>query len=406
MLLGDVGTGKTIVAAHALAAAADSGHQAAMMAPTEVLALQYASKVGPVLEAAGISWALLTGSTSAVEKRNIAAAVEAGETSVVFGTHALLEKSLRFADLSLAIVDEQHRFGVGQRLGLRSKGSGADLLVMTATPIPRSLALTFYGDLATSYLTSRPGGRTGTHVATELVHRTGRERAYRAVKKAVAGGRQAYVVCALVDESDSVEARSAIKEADRLRKIVFPELSVGLLTGRMRPAEKAQVMERFRDGAIDVLVSTTVIEVGVDVPNATIMIVEDAERFGLAQLHQLRGRIGRGEHPGTFLVFADPKSREGRERMQAIVATNDGFALAEADLALRGAGQLFGERQSGLPELKVASLSEDVELIRTAREDAEEIITADPTLGAAIHRPLESEVRRRFGAAWKWVSSG
>jgi len=404
LLLGDVGTGKTLVAAYALCAVADTGSQAAMMAPTEVLAQQYAEKVGPMLEAAGVSWALLTGSTPAAERKRILAEAAEGALPVLFGTHALLDAKVGFKRLSLAIVDEQHRFGVGQRLGLRGKGASADLLVMTATPIPRSLALTLYGDLATSYLRERPntaGSRT-----TELVHMTGRERAYKRVRAAVKQGRQAYIVCALVDESDLAQARAATNEADRLATKVFSDLRVGLLTGRMKPSEKASVMKRFRAGEIDILVATTVIEVGIDVPNATVMIIEDADRFGLAQLHQLRGRVGRGDHAGLVMLFADPKTAEGKARMQAIVSTEDGFALAEEDLALRGEGQLLGDRQHGLPELRLASLVNDRDLLDIARSDAAALVLADPHLERPEHGPLADEVKRRFGAAWTWVSSG
>jgi len=404
LLLGDVGTGKTLVAAYALCAVADTGSQAAMMAPTEVLAHQYAEKVGPMLEAAGVSWALLTGSTAAAERKRILAEAAEGTLPVLFGTHALLDAKVGFKKLSLAIVDEQHRFGVGQRLGLRGKGASADLLVMTATPIPRSLALTLYGDLATSYLRERPntaGSRT-----TELVHMTGRERAYKRVRAAVKQGRQAYIVCALVDESDLAQAKAATNEADRLATRVFSDLRVGLLTGRMKPSEKASVMKRFRAGEIDILVATTVIEVGIDVPNATVMIIEDADRFGLAQLHQLRGRVGRGDHPGLVMLFADPKTAEGKARMQAIVSTEDGFALAEEDLVLRGEGQLLGDRQHGLPELRLASLVTDRDLLDIARSDAAALVLADPHLERPEHGPLADEVKRRFGAAWTWVSSG
>ena len=406
MLLGDVGTGKTAVAAHALCAAADSGHQAAMMAPTEVLARQYADKVGPWLDGAGVSWALLTGATPAAARKGILADLAAGTLKVLFGTHALLESKVGFGDLSLAIVDEQHRFGVNQRLGLRSKGTAPDMLVMTATPIPRSLALTLYGDLAVSYVRSRPESMGARSVTSEIAPRSQRNAAYDRVRTAVADGRQAYVICPLVDESDSVQAASALKEAERLSSKVFPDLKVGVLTGRMSSTDKIRIMQQFRGREIDVLVSTTVVEVGVDVPNATVMIVEGAERFGLSQLHQLRGRIGRGEHPGAFLLFSEARSPEGKARMEAIVSTDDGFVLAEEDLRLRGQGQLFGERQHGLPELKFASLLGDAELLELAREDAAAIVAADPHLEFPVHAPLLLEVKHRFGAAWEWVSSG
>ncbi len=404
LLLGDVGTGKTLVAAHALAASADAGAQSAMMAPTEVLATQYASSVGPLLDQVGVSWVLLTGSTPAAQRRAALAGLADGTITVAFGTHALLEQSVSFKRLSLAVVDEQHRFGVNQRLGLRGKGASADLLVMTATPIPRSLALTLYGDLETSYLRERPRARPP--VRTELVKPAGRDRAYERVRAAVRAGQQAYVVCALVDESDAAQARAATREAERLREQVFSDLRVGLLTGRMKSSEKQRVMEEFRARQLDVLVATTVIEVGVDVPNATVMIVEDADRFGLAQLHQLRGRVGRGEHPGEVYLFADPRSSEGKERMAAIASTTDGFELAEYDLRLRGEGQILGDRQHGMPALRLASVLTDGEVIEAARSDARSIVASDPHLRRPEHRPLLAEVKRVFAEAWEWVSSG
>ena len=406
MLLGDVGTGKTVVAGHAIAACADSGTQAAMMAPTEVLAGQYCRALAPLLDAAGISWALLTGSTKAAERRAVLAGLADGTTAVAFGTHALIQEGVDFAGLTLAIVDEQHRFGVGQRVALRGKGETADLLVMTATPIPRSLALTAYGDLDASYLRTKPGGRGRGHIMTRLVPQSGREDAYRTVKQAVAAGERAYIVCALVDESDAAQARAATSEARRLQKQVFPDIAVGLLTGQMSSAEKHAAMERFRDGRTPLLVATTVIEVGVDVPEATVMIVEDAERFGLAQLHQLRGRIGRGERPGTFLIFADPKTADGSARMAAIVSTDDGFELASQDLRLRGEGEVLGERQSGLPALRLASIGTDSELLDLAREDARALIGRDPHLSSAVNAPLLADVRQRLGGAWERVHSG
>ena len=407
MLLGDVGSGKTVVAGAAMAAAADSAGQAAMMAPTEVLAEQYANKLGPLLDAAGVTWALLTGSTATAERRRILGGLADGSIQAAFGTHALISEDVAYANLTLAVVDEQHRFGVGQRLRLRAKGEAPDLLVMTATPIPRSLALTLYGDLAASYLRERPGGRSlDAHVTTQLVPRAKREDAYERVRATVRDGHQAYVVCALVEESESSEAKAAVKEAERLQRKVFPDLRVGLLTGQMRPAEKMDAMHRFRNGEIDVLVATTVIEVGVDVQNATVMLIEDADRFGLAQLHQLRGRVGRGEAPGEVLLFADPKTDQSRARMDALVSTHDGFALAEEDMRLRGEGQLLGERQHGLPELRLASLIGDLDLLEAARADAAALVEADPRLEAPQHAPLAEELRSRFSAEWEWVSSG
>jgi ATP-dependent DNA helicase RecG len=407
LLLGDVGTGKTAVAVLALAAVADTGGQAAMMAPTEVLARQYAAAVGPLLDKVGVRWELLTGSTPASRRREILRGIGDGSTQVAFGTHALVQEGVDFRDLTLAIVDEQHRFGVNQRLALRSKGAVADLLVMTATPIPRSLALTLYGDLDTSTLRERPGGRRlEDHVTTEALHYTKRAVAYHAVREAVGRGERAFVVCALVEESEAAEARAAKREAERLAREVFPELRIGLLTGRMKAAEKAAVMDRFREGDLDVLVATTVIEVGIDVPEATVMVVEDAERFGLAQLHQLRGRVGRGEAPGRVMLLHNAHTDEARERIDAIVRTTDGFALAEEDLRQRGEGQVLGERQSGVPELRIASLVRDIELLEVARRDATELVASDPRLERAQDRPLREELLRRFDRDWIWVSSG
>ncbi len=404
LLLGDVGTGKTLVATHALAAVADSGGQAAMMAPTEVLARQYAARVGPLLDDIGVFWALLTGSTTAATRREVLARVRDGEVQVLFGTHALLEEAVAFERLTLAIVDEQHRFGVNQRLGLRAKGAASDLLVMTATPIPRSLALTLYGDLATSYLRVRPN--TAPPTVTTLVKPHQAAPAYEAVRTAVAAGRQAYVICSLVDESDVTGAKAATREAKRLATQVFPDLRVGLLTGRMLPADKVRTMEAFVSGDLDVLVSTTVVEVGVDVPNATIMIVENAERFGLAQLHQLRGRVGRGEHPGEMWLVADARSQESRERLAALVGSTDGFELAERDLRLRGEGHVLGDKQHGFADLRVASLLDDLDLVEAARHDAFEIVAASPRLSDDEYLPLLAAVRVAYERAWEWVSSG
>jgi RecG-like helicase len=376
------------------------------MAPTEVLATQYARAVGPLLDAAGVSWALLTGSTAPAQRRTVLGGLADGSITVAFGTHALIQPNVVYKHLTLAVVDEQHRFGVQQRLALRSKGGSPDLLVMTATPIPRSLALTLYGDLDTTYLRSRPKGRGVDHIVTRLVPMSGRADAYQAVRDAVAAGQQAYVVCALVDESDALQAKAATTEARRLQRQVFPDLRVGLLTGQMPAAAKAEAMERFRAGDTDVLVATTVIEVGVDVPRATVMIVEDADRFGLSQLHQLRGRVGRGDEPGLVMLFADPKTDDGRARMDAIASTNDGFELAELDLRLRGEGEVLGDRQSGVPGLRLASLVNDMDLLEMAREDAHAILESDPALTDPRHVPLREDTEKRLGAVWEWVSSG
>ncbi|WP_455136949.1 ATP-dependent DNA helicase RecG [Thermophilibacter sp.] len=412
LLLGDVGTGKTAVAAVALAACADTGTQAAVMAPTSVLARQYAEKLGPVLDAARVSWALVTGSTPADERALACAAIERGETCVTFGTTALLSDDVAFAALSLVVIDEQHRFGVDQRAALRRKGAGADLLAMTATPIPRTLALSLYGDVDLSRIRRRP--RPGAGVATRVVTPDNLDLAWGAIRDAAAAGHQAYVICPLVDDADDgselddvpeslrgsdARVRSAVSTAAELSERVLPELTCDVLHGRMPAAEKDRAMERFRAGKTQVLVSTTVVEVGVDVPNATVMVVLDADRFGLATLHQLRGRVGRGDVAGTvFLSCAAKRGGAARERLAALEATSDGFELAELDLRLRHEGEVLGYRQSGGVSLEVCDLEADRDLVELAHADARDIAAEDPSLAAPAHRALALEVRDRFGA--------
>lgn len=424
LLLGDVGTGKTAVATCALGAVADTGTQAAVMAPTGVLATQYAQKVGPQLDAAHISWALLTGSTPAAERAHITAALAAGQVCVLFGTHALLSEDVGFRHLSLVVIDEQQRFGVRQRHALRDKGRGADLLVMSATPIPRTLALSLYGDLDPSYLRQRPV--KGAGVTTHVIAKRDRRLAYEAIQQAIDAGRQAYVVCPLIgtkaptgeadgagdaaaDEvaqgGDPSDQRAAENEAKSLQRSVFPQARVGLLTGRMAPAEKQRVMDEFRAGQIKVLVSTTVIEVGVDVPNATVMLIEDGERFGLSQLHQLRGRVGRGSHPGEVFVAASTAGPAG-QRMEALERTSDGYELALYDLKLRHEGEILGARQSGEASLRYVDLDRDEDLLLAARDDARALLEADPSLQAPPNRPVRDEVIARYGDVFKEVSGG
>lgn len=375
MLLGDVGTGKTLVAFVGLALAALQDKQAAMMAPTEVLAQQYAAKLGPLLDKLGIPWALLTGSTPASEKKDILAKLESNEIGIVFGTHALIQPTVVFADLSFVVVDEQHRFGVKQRKTLKDKGNNPDVLVMSATPIPRTLAATAYGDLAISRIAKRPNANAG--FSTAYLHHHQAYQAYDAIKEAVAAGQQAYVVCALIDESNESEIKAAETQARHLQNFELATCHVGLLTGKMRPSEKAEVMEQFKAHELDVLVSTTVIEVGVDVPNATCMVILDADRFGVAQLHQLRGRVGRGGIAGRVWLVSDAKSNESQERFKALLSTDDGFELAEFDLKQRGPGDLLGVRQSGLVSFRIADLTVDQDLVLRARADAFEIVARD-----------------------------
>ncbi len=411
LLLGDVGTGKTVVAALALAAVADSGTQAAMMAPTSVLAKQYAEKIGPLLTAADISWALVTGSTPAAERTVIENRLATGATSVIFGTSALLSEGINFRHLTLIVIDEQHRFGVNQRSALRKKGSGVDLLAMTATPIPRTLALSIYGDIALSRIAHRP--LAGAGLKTELLQSNNLDLAYGAVRDAVAVGQQAYVVCPLIDEADEgtnlddvplhvqtqTKPHSALATYQALQRGVFSDLNIGILTGRMSSAEKDEVMEKFRSGDLDVLVSTTVIEVGIDVPNATVMLIYNADRFGLATLHQLRGRVGRGSLPGKVFLNSDAKrGTPARRRLAALEATADGFKLAELDLKLRREGETLGYRQSGNATLKIADLYGDADIIEAAYKDARSLYRRDPELKEPQHRTMALEAQNRFSA--------
>ncbi len=427
LLLGDVGTGKTVVACFALAAAADSGSQAAVMAPTGVLAQQYAVKAGPLLERAGVSWALVTGSTPPSERSETCARLAAGEIDVVFGTHALLSDDVVFSNLSCVVIDEQHRFGVGQRNALRAKGPGADLLVMTATPIPRTLALSVYGDLDRSIIRRRPV--PGAGVATRVLTEPNRDIAAGALADAVAAGRQAYVICPLVEEGDGAEdlddvppagpaegqgeapqgLRDVATEVERLRRIL-PDARVEALHGRMRPRDKDRVIDEFRAGAIDVLVSTTVVEVGVDVPNATVMVIENGERFGLATLHQLRGRVGRGSLEGICYVMTRSK-KNGRtsaaqQRLEALERTDDGFELSEMDLRLRHEGEILGFRQSGGVTLRFCDLASDTDVIEAAHEDARKLLRYSRDLGAPALLPMRYEVIARYGNVFKEVSGG
>jgi ATP-dependent DNA helicase RecG len=332
---------------------------------------------------------LLTGSQKAKERAAARDVLASGQAAVAIGTHALIQEGVSFKRLGLAIVDEQHRFGVEQRDALRQKGYNPHMLVMTATPIPRTLSLTLYGDLDVSVLDELPAGRQP--VITRWRAGAQRQEAYRLVAEEVAAGRQAYIICPLVEESEALEAKSAIKEYERLKTHVFPDLRLGLVHGQVKPAEKDRVMRAFRDGEIDVLVATAVVEVGVDVPNATVMLIEDADRFGLSQLHQFRGRVGRGEHQSYCYILSEEASQQARERLSILESTSDGFALAEADLRLRGPGDFFGTRQSGLPALKVATMA-DTPLLVEAREQAEDLWRRDPYLRALEHAALRERV--------------
>jgi ATP-dependent DNA helicase RecG len=389
LLQGDVGSGKTVVAMAAMYLTTLAGYQAAIMAPTEILAEQHYQNVSNLLGELGVRVALLTGSVPAVEKEAITAQIASGEIQVAVGTHALIQEDVDFYRLALAVVDEQHRFGVRQRALLRSKGYQPHMLVMSATPIPRTLALTAYGDLDVSVIDEMPPGRQP--IRTRWFMPGERERAYRFVRSQVEQGRQAYVICPLVEESDKIEAKSAIAEHERLQKTIYPDLRVGLLHGRLKGADKEAVMRAFGAGEVDVLVSTSVVEVGIDVPNATVMMIEGANRFGLAQLHQFRGRVGRGAHESYCILLSDTTTDLSEERLRAIEGTQDGFELAERDLQMRGPGDFFGTRQSGLPELQMASLG-DTPLLELARREALALFEQDPTLSHPDHRLLERKV--------------
>jgi ATP-dependent DNA helicase RecG len=396
LLQGDVGSGKTAVAAVALGAVVRAGWQGALMAPTEILARQHHAGLAPLLSALGVRAEFLSGSLKAAEKRRIHDAIEAATAEVVIGTHAVISEAVTFRRLGLAVVDEQHRFGVAQRAALQAKGAGLEphLLALTATPIPRTLALTFYGDLSISTIRQLPPGRQP--VRTEIRDRSALPRIEAFLASEAAEGRQSFVVVPLVAENEALTVASAEAEVERLRG-ALPALRIGLVHGQQRADARDMTMQAFAAGELDVLVATTVIEVGIDVPNASVMLVEDAERFGLAQLHQLRGRVGRGSHRSFCILLSDATDELARRRLEVVAGSADGFAIAEADLTLRGAGNLLGTRQSGLPPLRVASLFEPrhVALAERARELADRLVADDPTLAG---RPALARLRADFAA--------
>jgi ATP-dependent DNA helicase RecG len=395
LLMGEVGSGKTVVALFAMLRAVEHGQQAALMAPTETLAEQHFATLQALLGAEPVAMALLTGATPAARRADVLGKLATGALQLVVGTHALIEDDVAFDRLAVAVVDEQHRFGVRQRAALDGKAPGdlaPHVLHMTATPIPRTQALAGYGDLDVTALRELPRGRQpiATHV---VAGERARARAYERIREELRAGRQAYVVCPLVEESEALQARAATAEAERLARTELRDFRVALLHGQMRPREKQEAMARFAAGEADVLVATTVIEVGIDVPNATVMLVEDAERYGISQLHQLRGRIGRGVHPSLCVLFGPP----GSERLRALAEHADGFTLAEVDLRLRGEGEVIGTRQSGLADLAIARLPADAELQERARRHAEALLEADPELAAPEHVLLADALEAAYG---------
>ncbi|HET6830720.1 MAG TPA: ATP-dependent DNA helicase RecG [Solirubrobacterales bacterium] len=397
LLMGEVGSGKTVVALYAMLRALESGRQAALMAPTETLAEQHFATLETLLAGAPVPIGLLTGSTPAPRRRELLARLGSGELPLVVGTHALIEPAVRFARLAVAVVDEQHRFGVEQRRALDGKGEedAPHVLHMSATPIPRTLSLTAFGDLDVTVLRELPAGRRP--VKTWFVGEERRAGAYRFIRERLDEGRQAYVVCPLVVDSDKAEAKAATSEAERLAAGELSGYEIAVLHGQMPAAEKAAAMARFAGGEADVLVATSVIEVGIDVANASVMLIEGADRYGLSQLHQLRGRIGRGEHESQCILFADAESDRARARLEALVRERDGFELAEIDLNMRGEGEVLGTRQSGLPRFRIASLPDDAELLGVARADLIALLDRSGSLDAPELGPLLAAVRERFG---------
>ena len=397
LVQGDVGSGKTMVAAYSAWLAAKNGRQCALMAPTELLAEQHFRSLAPLLEQASLRVGLLTGAVKGRARKELLAALAAGELDLLIGTHALLSEGVDYAELGLVITDEQHRFGVAQRAALSAKARRPPhVLVLSATPIPRTLSLVIYGDLDVSVIDELPPGRTP--VQTFVVGEDKRQRMYGFVRKLVGEGRQAYIVCPAVEEGEDEGAglKAAASYARSLQTEVFPDLRVGLVHGKMKPREKDAVMTAFAGGELDVLVSTTVIEVGVDVPNAALMVVENADRFGLSQLHQLRGRVGRGRHQSYCVLVTSTRNPDSRARLKVLTKTTDGFQIAEEDLKLRGPGDFFGQRQHGLPQLRIADLAGDMRALKEAQLAARELLERDPGLKRPEHAPLLKQVHRLF----------
>jgi len=395
LIQGDVGSGKTVVALLACLYVIECGYQAAIMAPTEVLVEQHYLNLHRMVEPLEVPIALLTSSIKGSEKEDLYHRIKSGDIQLVIGTHAVIEEAVEFNRLGLAIIDEQHKFGVIQRGLLKKKGENPDVLVMTATPIPRTLAMTIYGDLDVSLIDEMPPGRMP--IETKVFPESARARVYRIVEEEVRKGRQAFIVYPLVEESEKLQLKDATRMAEHLQKEVFPEFRIGLLHGRMKSDEKEAIMMEFKEGKIQILVATTVIEVGIDIPNASVMVVEHAERFGLSQLHQLRGRIGRGRYPSRCVLLAQYRSsEEAKVRLLAMERTTDGFQIAEEDLALRGPGEFFGTRQSGLPDFRVAHIIRDTPILIEARKEAFRLVEEDPGLIHPSHSGLRGMLMRRW----------
>lgn len=395
LLQGDVGSGKTVVSMAAMVTACDNGYQSAIMVPTEILAEQHCRSIRAWADALGLKVALLTGSLGAAEKRTLLEEVRGGLARIVIGTHALISQDVEFAKLGLVVIDEQHRFGVVQRATIREKGFNPDVLVMTATPIPRTLAMTVYGDLDVSVIDELPPGKKP--IQTKIAYEQQRERVYEAARKELARGNQVFVVYPLVEESENLDLKDATRMAEHLQQDIFPDETVGLIHGKLKTAQREEIMAAFLSGLIRILVATTVIEVGIDVPQASLMIIEHAERFGLSQLHQLRGRVGRSDIPSTCILLVQKTgSEDARRRLKAMVDSQDGFKIAEEDLAIRGPGEFMGTRQSGLPGFRVASIVRDAKILGEAKRDAFELIEADSALETEDHLYLRDVLKRHW----------
>jgi ATP-dependent DNA helicase RecG len=395
LLQGDVGSGKTIVSMAAMITACENSYQAAIMAPTEILAKQHFENITSWAQQLGLKAVLLTGSMTNSIRSEVLIQIQNGEANIIIGTHALIQEDVDFHKLGMVVIDEQHRFGVMQRATLRAKGINADVLVMTATPIPRTLAMTVYGDLDVSVIDEMPPGKKP--VRTILMSESKRDKVYQTISAEMAKGHQAFIVYPLVEQSESLDLKDATNMAEHLQRDIFPDFKIGLIHGKMKQKEKDDVMREFLENRIQILVSTTVIEVGIDVPRASLMVIEHAERFGLSQLHQLRGRVGRRDIPSSCILLADYKcSADARKRLKVMEKTTDGFAIAEEDLAIRGPGDFLGTRQSGLPDFRIASIIRDARILNDAKEDAFALAARDPFLEKPEHIILKETL------LWKW----
>lgn len=411
LLEGDVGSGKTVVAAYALVLAVQNGFQAVIMAPTDILARQHFIILSELLMPLGINIVLLAAGSGSLRRQSIYSEIKSGKADIVVGTHAVIQERLQFSRLGLIVIDEQHKFGVEQRAALRDKGYNSHVLVMTATPIPRTLALTVYGDLDISTIKEMPGGRKG--IVTYWVGEERREKVYEFMKEELDSGRQAYVVCPLIEKckepafaKDTAGRQGALQTYERLKYEVFKDYKVGLLHGKMVNKEKDKIMDEFKKKKIQILVSTVIIEVGVDIPNATVMLIENAERFGLSQLHQLRGRVGRGSHESYCILLSDPKTDTAIERLKAMEGTLDGFQIAQADMDIRGPGELFGTRQHGLPEIRFGNLAKDFDIMESARMEAFNLVERDPNFEEEHHRLLKRALEERFKGGLELIRVG